>query len=69
MVPSPHLVAPALQGWKGEAPRRVWRSFGHGSLDEAPAAGPPLWHEQRLGIIIALIGLSAFGGFARGRWY
>jgi hypothetical protein len=24
----------------------------------------PLW-----GIIIALIGLIAFGGFARGRWY
>ena len=24
----------------------------------------PLW-----GIIIALIGLLAFGGFARGRWY
>ena len=22
-----------------------------------------------LGIIIALIGLTAFGGFARGRWY
>lgn len=26
--------------------------------------GSPLW-----GIIIALIGLVAFGGFARGRWY
>jgi hypothetical protein len=25
----------------------------------------PLW----LGIVIALIGLLAFGGFARGRWY
>ncbi|HSJ94746.1 MAG TPA: twin-arginine translocase TatA/TatE family subunit [Gaiellaceae bacterium] len=25
----------------------------------------PLW----LGIVIALIGLIAFGGFARGRWY
>ena len=22
-----------------------------------------------LGIIVALIGLAAFGGFARGRWY
>jgi hypothetical protein len=26
------------------------------------------WH-LLLGIIIALIGLLAFGGFARGRWY
>jgi len=25
----------------------------------------PLW----LGIVIALLGLLAFGGFARGRWY
>ncbi len=25
----------------------------------------PLW----LGILIAVIGLVAFGGFARGRWY
>jgi hypothetical protein len=25
----------------------------------------PLW----LGIVIALIGLLAFGGFAKGRWY
>ena len=26
------------------------------------------WHVW-IGIIIALIGLIAFGGFARGRWY
>ena len=25
----------------------------------------PLW----LGIVIALVGLLAFGGFARGKWY
>jgi hypothetical protein len=26
------------------------------------------WHVL-LGIIVALVGLLAFGGFARGRWY
>jgi hypothetical protein len=26
------------------------------------------WH-LLLGIIVALVGLLAFGGFARGRWY
>jgi len=25
----------------------------------------PLW----LGIVVALVGLLAFGGFARGKWY
>lgn len=28
-----------------------------------------LWGHMVLGIIVALVGLVAFGGFARGKWY
>ena len=46
--------------WPGAHVRRRTRDRGHRDRG---------FLEPHQGIIVALVGLVAFGGFARGRWY
>jgi hypothetical protein len=45
--------------------RREWfLQRGKGS-----ASGQYIYGKARIGVIIAVVGLVAFGGFAKGKWY